>query len=90
MKCIFVWTQVVNKLLLLNPYYITHHYRIFDKLYAPLTIFVSLDNGKSLIRQQNIDQTNAGFVSLGHQGKNINVGEFILVPMSSIALTYLS
>ena len=54
-------------------------------MYAPLTIFVSLDNGKSLIRQQNIDKTNAGFVSLGHQRKKNNVGEFILVPMSSIA-----
>ena len=38
-------------------------------MYAPLTIFVILDNGKSLIRQQNIDKTNAGFVSLGHQRK---------------------
>ena len=33
----------------------SHHYRICDKIYAPLTIFVGLDNGKSPIRQQNID-----------------------------------
>ena len=54
-----------------NSYYITHHYRIFDKIYAPLTVFVGLDNGKSLIRQQNIDKTNTGFVSPGHQRQNI-------------------
>ena len=69
-----------------NSYYITHHYRIFDKIYAPLAIFVGLDNGKSLIRQQDIAKTNTGFVSPGHHAKTkFNVVEFILVPMSSIA-----
>ena len=54
-----------------TPYYVTYHHRIFDKIYAPLTIFVGLDNVKSLIRQQNIDKTIDGFVSQGHQRQNL-------------------
>ena len=49
-----------------------------------------LDNGKSLIRQQNIDKTNAGFVSPGHQKQNsmlLNSNWYRCLPLR---LTYLS